>query len=113
MDFLNAELRRVFGRSLPAFYFTVLCVVLAFYASGLFLRLTRWHLLNLALALLAMRGLLAVFRFIREGVVFELDKVLDNPQTLQLLPEAALLVVGGLLLLLDLLFVPFHRGEEG
>ena len=112
VDFLNAELRRVIRSSLPAFYFTVLCVVLAFYASGVFLRLTRWHLLNLTLALLAMRGLLAVFRFMREGVVFELDKVLDNPQTLQFLPQAALLVIGGLLLLLDLLFVPFHRGEE-
>ncbi|MBN2553122.1 MAG: hypothetical protein JXB06_10145 [Spirochaetales bacterium] len=113
VNFLNEELRRVFSSSLPALYFTVLCVVLAFYASGFLLRLTRWHLLNLALTLLALRGLLALLRFMREDVVFELGKILDNPQTLQLLPEAALLVLGGLLLLLDLLFVPFRRGEEG
>jgi len=59
-----------------------------------------------------MRGLLALFRFMSEGVVFELEKVLRNPQAVQFLPELALLVVGGLLLLLDLLFVPFQRVEE-
>jgi hypothetical protein len=53
-----------------------------------------------------------LFCFMREGVVFELDKVLRNPQVVQFLPEVALVVIGGLLLLLDLLFVPFQRGEE-
>jgi hypothetical protein len=112
LDFLHRELQRVFRHSLPAFYFAVLALVVAMYGSGMFLRLTRWHLLNVTLALLAIRGLLALFRFMREGVVFELDKVLRNPQAVQFLPEFALLVVGGLLLLLDLLFVPFRRGEE-
>jgi hypothetical protein len=112
LGFLNRELRSAFRRSVPAFYFAVLALVLAFYGSGMFLRLSRWHLLNVVLALLAMRGFLALFRFMSEGVVAELDKVLSNPQALQVLPELALLVLGGLLLLLDLLFVPFRRGEE-
>ena len=112
LDFLNRELQRTFRRSVPAFYFAVLALVLAFYASGMFLRLSRWHLLNVVLALLAMRGLLAVFRFMSEGVVAEMDKVLSNPQALQILPELALLLLGGILLLLDLLFVPFRRGQE-
>ena len=112
LDFLNRELRRTFRRSVPAFYFAALALVLAFYASGMFLRLSRWHLLNVVLALLAMRGFLALFRFMSEGVVAEMDKVLSNPQALQILPELALLLLGGLLLLLDLLFVPFRRGEE-
>jgi hypothetical protein len=112
LDFLNGELRRVFRHSLPAFYFAVLALVIAFYGSGMFLRLSRWHLLNVALTLLALRGFLALFRFMSEGVVFELDKVLENPQVVQFLPEVALLVIGGLLLLLDLLFVPFRRWEE-
>ena len=111
LDFLNRELRRVFRLSLPAFYFAVLALVIAFYGSGMFLRLSRWHLLNVTLALLVMRGLLALFRLMSEEVVSELDKVLKNPQALQFLPEVALLVVGGLFLLLDLLFVPFQRRE--
>lgn len=111
LDFLNRELLRVFRRSLPAFYFAVLALVVAFYGSGMFLRLSRWHLLNVVLALLAIRGFLALFRFMSEGVLFELDKVLKNPQALQYLPEVTLLITGGLLLLLDLLFVPFRREE--
>lgn len=113
LDFLNQELRRMFQRSLPAFYLAVLALVISFYAGGLFLRLTRWHLLNAALTLLAFRGFLALFRFMKVGVVFELDKVLNNPQVLQFLPELVLLILGGLLLFLDILFVPFHRWEEG
>ena len=113
LDFLNRELRRMFQRSLPAFYFAVLALVISFYASGMFFRLTRWHLLNAALTLLALRGFLALFRFMKEGVVFELDKVLRNPQVLQFLPELVLLILGGLLLILDILFVPFNRWEEG
>jgi hypothetical protein len=112
LDFLNGELRSVFQRSVPAFYFAVLALVVAFYGSGMFLRLSRWNLLNVVLALLAMRGFLALFRFMSEGVGLELEKVMRNPQALQILPELTLLIVGGLLLLLDLLFVPFRRGEE-
>lgn len=112
LSFLNNELKRSFGNSLAAFYFAALALVLAFYGGGMFFRLTRWHLLNLALALLVFRAFLALFRFMREGVVLELDKVLRNPQAVQFLPELVLLVLGGLLLLLDLLFVPFHRREQ-
>jgi hypothetical protein len=113
LDFLNRELRRMFQLSLPSFYFAVLALVISFYAIGMFFRLTRWHLLNAALTLLALRGFLALFRFMKEGVVFELDKVFRNPQAIQFLPELALLTLGGLLLLLDILFVPFNRWEEG
>jgi hypothetical protein len=112
LDFLNRELRRVFRHSLPAFYFAVLALVIAFYGSGMFLRLTRWHLLNITLALLVVSGLLALFRVLGEGVVVGLEEHLEYPQALEFLPEAALLVIGGFLLLLDLLFVPFRRREE-
>jgi hypothetical protein len=112
LDYLNRELQRTFRRSVPAFYFAVLALVLAFYGSGMFLRLSRWHLLNVVLALLAMRGFLALFRFLSEGVVAELDTVVRSPQYLLVLPELTLALLGGLLVLLDLLFVPFRRGEE-
>jgi hypothetical protein len=112
LDFLNVELQRMFQRSLPAFYFAVLALVISFYGGGLFFRLTRWHLLNAALTLLTLRGFLALFRFMEEGVVFELEQVLRNPQALQFLPELVLLILGGLLLILDILFVPFNRWVE-
>jgi hypothetical protein len=112
LDFLNGELADMFRASLPAFYFAVLAVVLSFYGAGMFFRLTRWRLLNAVLVLLALRGILALFRFMRVGVVLELDSILHNPQIVQLLPELVLVILGGLLLLLDLLFVPFGAGAE-
>ncbi|UCF99836.1 MAG: hypothetical protein JSV89_09925 [Spirochaetaceae bacterium] len=108
IDFLNLELVRTFRLSLPSFYFAVLALVVAFYGGGMFLRLTRWLLLNFALALIALRCLVALFRLMGERVVPELP----NPQAMQFLPELVLLVLGGLLLLVDLLFVPFHRWRE-
>jgi hypothetical protein len=111
VDFLNRELLRMFRSSLPEFYFAVLALVIAFYGSGMFLRLSRWHLLNIILALLVLRGLLALFCFLGEGVVFDPGKDMSNPQALKFLPEVVLFVVGGLLVLIDLLFVPFKRGE--
>jgi hypothetical protein len=48
----------------------------------------------------------------RVGVVLELNRTLHNPQIAQLLPEMVLVILGGLLLLLDLLFVPFGAGAE-
>jgi hypothetical protein len=78
----------------------------------LFLRLSRWPLLNVVLALLAMRGLLFLIRFLREGVALELAQNMSNPQTLQVLPELTLLLVGTLLLFLDLLFLPFRRRDQ-
>ena len=68
--------------------------------------------MNVVLVLLALRGILALFRFMRVGVVLELNRTLHNPQIAQLLPEMVLVILGGLLLLLDLLFVPFGAGAE-
>lgn len=109
LSFLGAELESMFQASSFSFYFTVLALVAAVYSCGIFLRLSRWPLLNAVLALLAMRGLLALLRLLREGVVFELGKALRNPQALQVLPELVLLILGVLFLFLDLLFVPFER----
>ncbi len=112
LRFLESELDGLYRGSLALFYFSVVALVISFYSMGLFLRLSRWPLLNVVLALLAMRGLLILIRFLREGVAFELIKNLRNPQALQVLPELALLVIGTLLLFLDLLFLPFRRRNQ-
>ncbi len=110
--FLESELDSLYRGSLALFYFSVVALVISFYSLGLFLRLSRWPLLNVVLALLAMRGLLLLIRFLREGVALELAQNMSNPQTLQVLPELTLLLVGTLLLFLDLLFLPFRRRDQ-
>jgi hypothetical protein len=60
-----------------------------------------------------MRGYLFLFRWLREGVAGELAKLAGAPRLVGYLPEAALLALGAILLLVDLLFLPFdRRGEE-
>jgi hypothetical protein len=109
---LNRELGERYEASRAGFYFSCFALLLSFFAAGLFFRISRWPLANVLLALLIMRGFLALFRLLREGIARELGKLVANPTLLAYLPEVALLVVGLILLLLDLLFFPFDRWQR-
>jgi hypothetical protein len=109
LQLLNGELDRALAASLPSFYLTCLALVFCFYAVGMFFRLSRWPLLNALLAILAARGVLLLLRVLRQGVAVELGKIFGITRTLQLAPAMGLLLVGIVLFLLDLLFVPFDR----
>jgi hypothetical protein len=78
----------------------------------MFFRLSRWPLANVLLGLLIMRGFLALFRLLRDELAGQMAKLLPNPALLDYLPEVALLVVGLILLLVDLLFFPFDRWQR-
>jgi hypothetical protein len=109
---LNRELDERYRVSRPGFYFSCLALLVCFFAAGLFFRLSRWPLANVLLGLLIMRGFLALFRLLRDGLAGPLSKLLPNPTLLAYLPEVALLVVGLILLLVDLLFFPFDRWQR-
>ncbi len=109
---LNRELSERYRLSRPGFYFSCLALLFSFFAAGMFFRLSRWPLANVLLGLLIMRGFLALFRLLREGLAGQLAKLLPNPALLAYLPEVALLAVGVILLLVDLLFFPFDRWQR-
>ena len=109
---LNRELDERYRVSRPGFYFSCLALLFSFFAAGMFFRLSRWPLANVLLGLLIMRGFLALFRLLREGLAGQLAKLLPNPTLLAYLPEVALLAVGLILLLVDLLFFPFDRWQR-
>jgi len=107
------ELGVRYRASLPSYYFSCLALVFSFFTAGVFFRISRWPLANVLLAFLVMRGYLFLFRWLREGVAGELAKLAGAPRLVGYLPEAALLALGAILLLVDLLFLPFdRRGEE-
>jgi hypothetical protein len=110
---LNQELAERYRASRGGFYFSCFALLLSFFAAGLFFRISRWPLANVLLAFLVMRGFLYLFRLLREGLAGELGKLLPSPALLEYLPEVALLIVGVILLLVDLLFYPsgLSRGE--
>ena len=115
----SADLTRVaealdarFKASLSSYYLICLALVFSFFAAGLFFRVSRWPLANVLLAFLVMRGYLFLFRWLRDGVAREAARLAGAPRLAGYLPEAALLVLGAVLLLVDLLFLPYGRSPE-
>jgi hypothetical protein len=98
--------------SRSSYYLTCLALVFSFFTAGVFFRISRWPLANVLLAFLVMRGYLFLFSWLREGVAGELARLAGVPRLVGYLPEAALLALGAVLLLVDLLFLPYQRRRE-
>jgi hypothetical protein len=106
---LNRELDRLYRESRPTFFLLGFAVVFAFYTAGLFFRISRWPLLNVAIALLVLRGYLYLIRLLSGDMIVELEKVFHNPTIVGVLPALILIVLGVLFLFVDVLFVPRDR----
>lgn len=109
---LNEALAGQFVQQRGVFVLTCLALAVAACGAGVLLRLSRWYLLNACLTLLAFRGLLALFVLLGQGATGRLGEALGGGAILQALPASGLLLLGVLLLLVDLLFVPFGRERE-
>jgi hypothetical protein len=108
---LDRELDARYRASQPAYYLTCLALVFSFFTAGMFFRISRWPLANVLLAFLVLRGYLFLFGWLREEVAGELARLAGMPRLVSSLPEAALLTLGVVFLLVDLLFLPFERSH--
>jgi hypothetical protein len=106
---LSRELDARYRASRSAYYLTCLALVFSFFTAGVFFRISRWPLGNVLLAFLVMRGYLFLFGWLREEVAGELARLVGLPRLMSSLPEAVLLALGAVLLLVDLLFLRFER----
>jgi hypothetical protein len=112
---LSARLSRQHAEQRGTFYLSCLGWVLALCGVAVLLRLTPWPLLNVSLTLLAARGLVALFVWLGNEGAAVFGKSLPGPAAggfVESLPAAALLLLGAVLILVDLLFVPFDRERE-
>ena len=107
--FLNGQLALLFRESRPGFFLISFALVFAFYAAGMFFRVSRWPLLNVAIAFLVLRGYLYLVRLVGGDMVEQLGKVFGNPTTLRYLPALILLILGILFFFVEVLFVPRDR----
>lgn len=114
MGVLSEQLSRQHAEQRGAFHLSCLGWVVALCGVAVLLRLTPWPLLNVCLTLLAARGLLALFvRLGSEGAaVFGRSLAGSAGGLPESLPAAGLLLLGAVLILVDLLFVPFDRERE-
>lgn len=110
---LRDDLLRLRSASLPEFLTAVFSLLFALTASFAFLRISRWPLANLFLYVLAARGALLLFRLLREGLGAGIAAAFSDPVVARLLPYGIFTAAGLLLLLVDLLFVPANRLQEG
>jgi hypothetical protein len=108
---LNAQVGRLYREARSEFVLFCFALVFAFLAAGLFFRIGRWPLFNVAIGLLVLRGYLYLVRLLGRDLVGKLGEVFPNPAVLRLLPALVLLVLGALFLLVDVLFVPRERWE--
>ncbi len=106
---LALELDARYRASPSSYYFTCLALVFSFFTAGMFFRISRWPLGNVLLAFLVLRGYLFLFVWLRGEVAGELTRLAGMQRLASSLPEAMLLVLGAVLLLVDLLFLPFER----
>jgi hypothetical protein len=116
MEAFGSDLRRLaqeldgrYRASPSSYYLTCLALVFSFFTAGMLFRISRWPLGNVLLALLVLRGYLFLFVWLRGEVAGGLARQAGMPRLVGSLPEVVLLVLGAVLLLVDLLFLPFGR----
>lgn len=91
--------------------FTAICVLLAAFvlSSSFFLRMTKWPLANIFLALLILFVILAFYNFLISTVIGELEKILGKSDLLAFIPHGMLAFFSGLFFIFDFILLPEKR----
>lgn len=106
---MNGSLRELLVRSPGRFLFACFALLFLVSASLVLLRVTRWPLFNALLLVLAVRAYLLLYHVLAVDLAPAIGRVVADPLLKLLAPSAAFLVVGVLLLLVDILFIPPGR----
>lgn len=105
---LNAELDRQYHNSRTGFLILSFSLVFFCVASSVFMRISRWPLLNFIIVLLILRGIFSLFRFLKTEIILELKKVLADSPLIDSLPAMIFLFLGLVILFIDLVFVDYN-----
>ena len=106
---MNGTLRELLVRSTGRFLFACFALLFLVSASLVLLRITRWPLFNALLMVLAVRAYLLLYHLLAVELAPAIGRVVADPLLRLLAPSAAFVVVGVVLLLVDILFVPADR----
>jgi hypothetical protein len=106
---LTDDFQRLMKSSLPEFFAASFALVFLCAASLAFLRLTRWPLANIMLLLVAVRAYFFLYHLLATRLASTVASAVSDPLLARLFPSASFVVLGVLLLLLDILFIPAAR----
>jgi hypothetical protein len=112
---LTRDFGELLRSSLARFFFACFALLFLVAASLVLLRLTRWPLANVLLLVLAVRAWLLLYHVLAVDLGPAIQRVVADPLLAALAPSAAFIVVGVVLLIVDILFIPADRwtGEAG
>ncbi len=113
MGVLTADFRRLISSAPAEFFLAAFALLFLCAASLVITRITRWPLVNALILIAAVRCYFLLYHFLSVTVAPEISKGLTDPLIARLFPSIAFIVLGVLMLVIDIIFVPVRRpGEE-
>lgn len=106
---LTSDFERLLARSLPEFFAASLALVFLCATSLVLLRITRWPLANVMLLVIAVRGYFSLYHLLAVRLAPQIGQVIADSLVARLAAPAAFAIIGVVLLLIDILFVPADR----
>ncbi|MGO9413379.1 MAG: hypothetical protein ACLQCB_21850 [Spirochaetia bacterium] len=106
---LTNDFQRLMRRSLAEFFAACFALVFLCAASLALLRLTRWPLANVMLLLVAVRLYFLLYHLLATRFAATVASAVSDPFLARLFPSASFVVLGVVLLLIDILFIPAAR----
>jgi hypothetical protein len=106
---LTADFQRLMNGSLAELFTACFALVFLCAASLMLLRITRWPLVNVMALVAAVRGYFSLYHWLAVAAAPRIAAVVTDRLVARLVPSAAFLGIGVLLLLVDILFIPADR----
>ncbi len=106
---LTADFRALMANARPQFFAASFALVFLSAASLVMLRLTRWPLANIMLLLVAVRAYFLLYHVLATRFASAVAAAVTDPTVARLFPSAAFVVLGIILMLVDILFIPADR----
>ncbi len=106
---LTGDFERLLSASLPEFFAACFALVFLCATSLALLRLTRWPLANAMILVIAVRGYFSLYHLLAVQLAPQIGRAISDELVARLSPSAAFAVIGVLLLLVDILFIPADR----
>ena len=110
---LTADFERLLAASLPEFFAACFALLFLCTASFVFLRASRWPLLNVLLLLLAVRGYAALWHLLSVGAAPRVARYVADALLVRMFPSAVMAILAVVLLLIDILFIPAEMETAG
>jgi hypothetical protein len=108
---LTTDFQRLLGVSLGEFFAACFALMFLCTASLVLLRLTRWPLANIMLLIIVFRGYFSLYHLLAVQLAPRVAAIVTDRLAARMFPAAAMAVIGVVLLLVDIIFIPSSRGK--